>query len=89
MKGEAQALIRDIAARLGVSEAKLLYRWGLQQGYAVLTRSSKPERIRENLDLFDFKIPDSEMERLGALDRKQAFAWAASGLDPMEAAPPV
>lgn len=88
-KAESQLVIKEIASKLKVSEAKLLLRWGLQHGYCILTRSSKPERIRENLNLFDFQIPDSDMERLNGLDRNQAFAWAANGLDPMEAAPPL
>ncbi|MBN1149870.1 aldo/keto reductase [candidate division WOR-3 bacterium] len=89
IKEECQSVAKEIAAKLKVSEAKLLLRWGLQHGYCILTRSSKPERIRENLNLFDFQIPDSDMERLNGLDRNQAFAWAANGLDPMEAAPPL
>ncbi len=88
-KTEGQAVISEIAAKLKVSEAKLLLRWGLQRGYSVLTKSSKPERIRENFELFDFEIPDDDMERLNRLDQDQAFAWAAAGMNPMEVAPPL
>ncbi len=87
LKKESQPVIKEIAEKLRVSEARLLLRWGLQQGYSVLTKSSRPERIRENLHLFDFEIPAEEMESLNRLNRDQAFAWAASGLNPMEAAP--
>ncbi|THB81139.1 MAG: aldo/keto reductase [Desulfobacteraceae bacterium] len=89
IKEECQSVTQEIAAALNVSEAKLLLRWGLQHGYAVLTKSSKPERIRENLDLFDFEIPDSDMARLNQINQNQAIAWAASGINPMEAAPPL
>jgi 2,5-diketo-D-gluconate reductase A len=89
MKKECQLVTNEIAIKLKVSEAKLLLRWGLQHGYCVLTKSSKPERIRENLNLFDFEIPDDDMERLNRLNKNQAFAWAASGLNPMEVAPPL
>lgn len=87
IKEESQKVTREIAEQLQVSEAKLLLRWGLQKGYSVLTKSSKPERIRENLQLFDFEIPDSDMERLNQLDQNQPIAWAAAGIDPMDAAP--
>ena len=87
IKKECQGVIRDMAAKLKVSEANLLLRWGLQHGYSVLTKSSKPERIRENLDLFDFEIPEKDMERLDQLNQSQAIAWAASGINPMDAAP--
>jgi 2,5-diketo-D-gluconate reductase A len=89
IKKECQSAVKEIAVKLKVSEARLLLRWGLQHGYSVLTKSSKPERIRENLNLFDFEIPDNDMERLNRLNQNQAIAWAASGLDPMKAAPPI
>ncbi|MBN2121660.1 aldo/keto reductase [Candidatus Micrarchaeota archaeon] len=89
VKEGSQSTIREIAAKLNVSEAKLLLRWGLQHGYSVLTKSSKPERIKENLELFNFEIPDGDMERLDGLDQNRAIAWAASGINPMEAAPPL
>ncbi|WP_311081708.1 aldo/keto reductase [Paenibacillus polymyxa] len=88
IKKEGQQIIKEVATKLEVSEARVLLRWGLQHGYAVLTKSSKPERIRENFNLFDFEISDNDMERLNQLDQNQALAWAAGGLDPM-AAPPL
>jgi len=89
IKPECQLVVSEIATKLKVSEAKLLLRWGLQHGYCVLTKSSKPERIRENLDLFDFEISDNDMECLNRLNQNQAIAWAASSLNPMEVAPPL
>jgi 2,5-diketo-D-gluconate reductase A len=89
IKKECQLVIKEIAIKLKVSEAKLLLRWGLQHGYCVLTKSSKPERIRENLNLFDFEIPYNDMECLNQLNQNQAIAWAASGINPMEVAPPI
>jgi 2,5-diketo-D-gluconate reductase A len=87
MKKECQLVTREIAAKLKVSEACVLLRWGLQHGYSVLTKSSNPEHIRRNLEVFDFEIPENDMEHLNRLNQNQAFAWAASGLNPMEAAP--
>lgn len=89
IKKESQSITKEIASKLRVSEAKLLLRWGLQHGWSVLTKSSKPERIRENLNLFDFEIPIIDMERLNNLNQNQAIAWAAAGLDPMQVAPPI
>jgi 2,5-diketo-D-gluconate reductase A len=87
IKRESQRVISDIAKKLNVSEAKLLLRWGLQQGYAVLTKSSKAERIRQNLELFDFEIAPDDMRRLSQLNQNQPIAWAANGVNPMECAP--
>jgi 2,5-diketo-D-gluconate reductase A len=89
IKQEAQTVIKDIAAELSVAEAKVLLRWGMQHGYCVLTKSSKPERIRENLNVFDFEISPDDMERLDKLNQNRAIAWAANGLNPMEVAAPL
>jgi len=87
IKEECQSIICEIAKKLKLSEAQILLRWGLQHGYCVLTKSSKLERIRENLDLFDFAISDDDMKRLNKLNQNRAIAWAASGLNPTEVAP--
>lgn len=89
VKTEGQQVIKEIAEELNVSEAKLLLRWGLQHGYAVLTKSSKPERIKQNLELFDFEISQEQMNRLNELDKNQPIAWAASGINPMGSAPSI
>jgi 2,5-diketo-D-gluconate reductase A len=89
IKTQCQQVAKEVAAKLGVSEAKLLLRWGLQQGYAVLTKSCQPERIKENLALYDFSIPDEDMNRLNSLDLQTPLAWAANGVDPMQIAAPL
>ena len=88
-KAAGQAVIKDVAAGLGVAEANLLIRWGVENGYSVLTKSSKAERIRQNLDIFAFEIPAADRERMAALNLEQPIAWAANGLNPMEVAAPL
>lgn len=89
IKRESQTVLKEIATNMKVPEAKLLLRWGLQHGYCVLTKSSKAERIRDNLNLFDFALSDKDMARLDKLNQNQAIAWAANGLNPMEVAAPL
>lgn len=88
-KQEAQKVIAEIAHKTGVTEAKLLLRWCLQHDYAVLTKSTNSQRIKENLNLFDFEISEEDIKTLNSLNKNQAIAWAAVGLDPMKAAPPL
>lgn len=66
-----------MAAKYGVTEAQFLLRWGVQNGYAVLPKSLKPERMRQNLDLEGFTIDEADMEVLRAMDRGQGVAWAS------------
>jgi diketogulonate reductase-like aldo/keto reductase len=46
----------------------VLLRWGLQRDLIVLPRSSKTERISENIHVFDFEISGKDMARLDALN---------------------
>lgn len=89
LKEESQKVQKEIADRLNITEAQLLLRWGMQNGYAVLTKSSNPDRIKKNLDLFGFDIPTEDMEKLNGLDLDEHVAWAAVGLNPQAVNPPL
>jgi 2,5-diketo-D-gluconate reductase A len=59
--------IGDIAERHGRTPAQIVLRWHVQLGMVAIPRTSKPERLPENLDVFDFALTDEEMERLAEL----------------------
>ncbi|MGW9453408.1 aldo/keto reductase [Streptomyces sp. NPDC055632] len=61
--------ITTIAARHGKSPAQVVLRWHLQLGNIVIPKSVTPERIRQNLDVFDFTLTDDEMTAVAGLDR--------------------
>ncbi|MGW4778925.1 aldo/keto reductase [Streptomyces filamentosus] len=61
--------ITAIAARHGKSPAQVVLRWHLQLGNVVIPKSVTPERIRQNLDVFDFALTDDEMTAIAGLDR--------------------
>ena len=67
--------IRAIAAAHGVSAAQVILRWDLQRGIVVIPGSSNPEHIRENLDLFGFKLSNEEMRQIAGLDRGEKHDW--------------
>ena len=71
------AVFQGMAAKYGVSEAQLLLRWGVQNGYAVLPKSLNPDRMRQNLDLFSFAIDDADMTQMATMDRGDGVAWAS------------
>jgi 2,5-diketo-D-gluconate reductase A len=75
MKTERSAFA-EMAAKYGVSEAQLLLRWGVQNGYAVLPKSLNPERMRQNLDLFEFSIEKRDMSLIETMDRGDGIAWS-------------
>lgn len=75
MKADGEAF-KGMAEKYGVSEAQLLLRWGVQNGYAVLPKSLNPDRMRQNIDLFSFAIDDIDMAQMATMDRGDGVAWA-------------
>ena len=48
-----------------------MLRWHLQQGRSVIPKSTKPKRIAENIDVFDFELSAKELAAIDALDTDQ------------------
>lgn len=67
--------IGGIAAKYAKSPAQVLLRWSLQQGFTAIPKSARPERIRENLDVFDFSLSQSDLAELDRLDQGLHFDW--------------
>jgi diketogulonate reductase-like aldo/keto reductase len=61
-------VIGDIATAHGKSPAQVMLRWGLQQGRSVIPKSTKPSRIAENINVFDFELSADELTAIDDLD---------------------
>lgn len=61
-------VLTQIAARRGRSVGQVVLRWLLQRGIVALAKSVRPERMAENLALFDFELDDHDMVSIAALD---------------------
>jgi diketogulonate reductase-like aldo/keto reductase len=64
-------VIGQIAEAHGKSPAQVMLRWHLQQGRSVIPKSTKPERIAENFDVFDFDLTGDQIAAIDALDTDQ------------------
>ncbi|GAA1956937.1 aldo/keto reductase [Catenulispora subtropica] len=53
----------------GKTPAQVMLRWHLQQGRSAIPKSTRPERIAENFDVFDFQLDTAELAAIDALDR--------------------
>jgi diketogulonate reductase-like aldo/keto reductase len=61
-------VIGEIATAHGKSPAQVMLRWGLQQGRSVIPKSTKPSRIAENINVFDFELSADELTAIDDLD---------------------
>jgi 2,5-diketo-D-gluconate reductase A len=60
--------LSEIGATYGKSVAQVVLRWLIQRGVVVIPKSVRPDRMRENIDVFDFDLTDDEMARIAAMD---------------------
>ena len=60
--------ILAIANELDKTAAQVMLRWQLQHGRSVIPKSTKPERIAENFDVFDFELTAAQVNAIDALD---------------------
>jgi diketogulonate reductase-like aldo/keto reductase len=77
---DSPMLIR-IAAKHGRSPAQIALRWQLQLGTAVIPKSARPERLRQNIALFDFTLDDDDLRQIAALDQGRLLGPARQPAD--------
>ena len=61
-------VILELAEKYGKNAGQIILRFENQEGIIVFPKSLNPERIKSNMEIFDFKLTDSEMDKLRALD---------------------
>ena len=64
-------VIGEIAATHDKTPAQVMLRWHLQQGRSVIPKSTNPQRIAANLDVFDFDLTADQLAAIDALDTGQ------------------
>jgi diketogulonate reductase-like aldo/keto reductase len=64
-------VIGKVAEAHGKSPAQVMLRWHLHEGRSVIPKSTKPHRIAENFEVFDFDLTDDELAAIDALDTDQ------------------
>jgi diketogulonate reductase-like aldo/keto reductase len=69
-----EPVLKKLADKYGKSEAQILIRWSLQKGFIPLPKSVKPERIRENADVYDFELTPEEVSELET-DEYSPVCW--------------
>jgi 2,5-diketo-D-gluconate reductase A len=65
-------VINSIAQRLGKSPAQVVLRWHIELGNIVFPKTVTPGRMRENFELYDFRLEREDVEQIDALDRGEA-----------------
>lgn len=85
-----EPVFAKLAKKYGKTPAQIILRWHTQMGFIVIPGSKNPDHVRENFDIFDFKLTDDEMKEIAAIDKgvryynatpEQEESYASMALD--------
>lgn len=65
-------VLAEIGAQYGKSVGQVVLRWLMQRGIVALAKSVRPERMAENIDVFDFELTKEDIEKIASLDMKES-----------------
>ncbi|TVU19660.1 hypothetical protein EJB05_35823 [Eragrostis curvula] len=71
-------VVVSAAEKLGKTPAQVALRWGVQMGHSVLPKSTNEERIKANLDVFDWSIPDKLFAKFAEIEQASSTSISAS-----------
>lgn len=72
-----EKILYDLAQKHKKSPAQIILRWDYQRGVVAIPKSSNKERLKQNLDIFDFSLSDEDMKQISSLNKDQRL-----GADP-------
>jgi len=67
--------LMQIAKKHNKSVPQIMLRWCIDYGVVALTKSVRPDRIKDNFNIFDFKLDEQDMKKLKALDQSYRTNW--------------
>ncbi|KAL5553025.1 hypothetical protein UlMin_040426 [Ulmus minor] len=65
--------LKQIANDKGKTHAQVCLRWAYEQGVSVLVKSFNKERMKENLDIFDWRLTTEESNKIGQIPQRKGF----------------
>ena len=64
-------LLKELSVKYGRSISQIVLRWDIQMGVVTIPKSINPERIKENMKIFDFEIDEKDMSKITELNQNQ------------------
>lgn len=65
-------VLAEIGEQYGKTVGQVVLRWLMQRGIVALAKSVRPERMAENIDVFDFELSKEDIEKIATLDMKES-----------------
>ena len=64
--------LAEIGKQYGKTVGQVVLRWLMQRGIVALAKTVRPERMAENIAIFDFELSQEDIEKIAALDKKES-----------------
>ena len=64
-----ESVFTELAKKYGKSNAQIILRWHVQSGNVIFPGSKNPDHIRDNFDIFDFRLTEEEMEEIAKINK--------------------
>lgn len=71
-----EPVFTELAKKYGKTNVQIILRWHIQAGNVIFPKSTNPQHIRDNFDIFDFALTAEEMDKIAALDCGKRFYTA-------------
>ena len=68
-RGKFNDTLEEMAGRYQKTPAQILLRWNIEQGIIPIPKSKNPDRLRENIAVFDFKLTAEDMKTLDQMNQ--------------------
>lgn len=69
-----EEILKQLAHKYNKTPAQIALRWNIDQGTMIIPKSVHANRLKENIDIFDFELEECDMHALASLDRKERFS---------------
>ena len=68
-----EPVFTELASKYGKTNAQIILRWHVQSGNVVFPGSGNPDHIRDNFDIFDFRLTEEDMKKIATVDKNTRY----------------
>lgn len=68
-----EPIFTELAQKYGKTNVQIILRWHIQEGVIIFPKSSNPQHIKDNINIFDFELTDEEIASIRGLDKGIRF----------------
>lgn len=74
-------VLLEIASKYNKKVTQIILRWNIQLGYIPIPKTANKQRLKENINIFDFKLTKVEMERINSINENYRVRYNPDNCD--------